>query len=676
MKNINYLIEKPTEKFLATPFHLIENSHFMPAIEQGIKNGKLNIEAIKSNSDEANFENTIKALESSSEDLDYALSVYYNLFGAHTNKELQAMSADISAKSTEFSNFITLDDEIFKRINHVYENKNLITDKEDLKLLEKTYLSFVRNGAKLDADQKEALRKIDTELSGLSPKFSENVLNDTNSFSLHITDEKEVEGLPQSLLSLSTQMAKDKNLEGWLFNLQYPSFGPFIKFSKVREYRQKVYMAFASRALNGDNSNKDLVKKIVNLRLKRAKLLGYKNHAEFVLEQRMAQKINSVTDLFDKLYDPSKQNALKEVDKVKALAKETDGIDELMPWDFSYYSEILKQKELNFDDENLRPYFEVNATVQGAFDVAAKLYDLDFKKVEYPTYHTDVQTFEVYSKTDNEFIGLFYADLFPRESKRSGAWATTLRTQGLYNNEVIRPHCAIVCNFSSSTEYSPSLLSLREVQTLFHEFGHALHMLLSKCKYTSLAGANVYWDFVELPSQVMENWVSEKECLDLFAKHYKTGESIPADYITAIKKSNQFMSGYASLRQLSLGAIDMAWHTLENEFDGDLEDFEIKAMEKYSVLPKVKDTSTSTAFGHLFAGGYSAGYYSYKWAEILDADAFEYFQENGIFNKEIASKFKSEILERGGTDHPMTLYKNFRGREPKPDALMKREGFS
>ncbi len=675
MKNTNYLIEKPTEKFLATPFPLIENSHYMPAIDEAIKKGKINIESIKSNTEEPNFDNTIKALETSSEELDYALSVYYCLFGAHTNKELQAMSTEISAKSTEFSNYITLDDELFKKVNFVYENKSKITDKEDLKLLEKTYLGFVRNGAKLNSTQKEELRKIDTELSSLSPKFSENVLNDTNSFSIHITDSKEVEGLPKSLLGLSSQMAKDKKLDGWLFNLQYPSFGPFIKFSKNREHRKQIYMAFAGRALNGDNSNKDLVKQIVNLRVKRAKLLGYKNHAEFVLEQRMAQEINSVTGLFDKLYDPSKQNALKEVDRVKTIAKEMDGIEELMPWDFSYYSEILKQKELNFDDENLRPYFEVNATVKGAFDVAAKLYDLEFKSVEYPTYHKDVQTFEVYNKTNNEFIGLFYSDLFPRESKRSGAWATTLRNQGLYNNEVIRPHCMIVCNFSPSTEESPSLLSLREVQTLFHEFGHALHMLLSKCKYTTLSGANVYWDFVELPSQVMENWVSEKECLDLFAKHYETGESIPEDYITAIKKSNQFMSGYASLRQLSLGAIDMAWHTLENEFSGDLEDFEEKAMEKYSVLPKVKNTSTSTAFGHLFAGGYSAGYYSYKWAEILDADAFEYFKENGIFNKEIASKFKSEILERGGTDHPMTLYKNFRGREPKPDALMKREGF-
>jgi len=675
MKNTNYLIENPTEKFLATPFHLIENSHFMPAIDEAIKIGKANIEKIKAGSEEPTFDNTILALETSSEELDYALSVYYCLFGAHTNKELQAMSADISAKSTEFSNFITLDDKLFEKVNHVYENKIKISDKEDLKLLEKTYLGFVRNGAKLNDDQKEALRKIDTELSSLSPKFSENVLNDTNAFSLHITDSKEVEGLPKSLLGLSSQMAKDKKMDGWLFNLQFPSFGPFIKFSKNREHRKQIYMAFAGRALSGDNSNKDLVKTIVNLRIKRAQLLGYKNHAEFVLEQRMAQKINSVTGLFDKLYDPSKKNALKEVGKVKAIAKEMDGLDELMPWDFSYYSEILKQKELNFDDENLRPYFEVNATVKGAFDVAARLYDLEFKKSDYPTYHKDVQTFEVYNKANNEFIGLFYSDLFPRESKRSGAWATTLRSQGLNDGKVIRPHCMIVCNFSPSTEESPSLLSLREVQTLFHEFGHALHMLLSKCKYTTLSGANVFWDFVELPSQVMENWVSEKECLDLFAKHHETGESIPEDYIEAIKKSNQFMSGYASLRQLSLGAIDMAWHTLESEFTGDLEDFEKEAMEKYSILPKVKNTSTSTAFGHLFAGGYSAGYYSYKWAEILDADAFEYFKENGIFNKEIASKFKSEILERGGTDHPMTLYKNFRGREPKPDALMKREGF-
>ncbi len=676
MTNTNRLLEKSQHKYSATPFDKIQNSDFLPALKIAIEESTENIETIKNNPEAANFQNTIVALENASQKISHVLKIYYALFSAHSNEELQKMSTDISSQSTAFSNYVNLDKILFQKIKTVYDQKQLLTNQEDLKLLENTYISFVRNGANLSEPDKDKIKKIDQELSSLSPQFSKNLLADSNAYSLHITDPKDTEGLPSSLLNLSRQMAKDKKLEGWLFNLQFPSFLPFVQFCKNRKLREDIYKAMKGRALNGPNCNKELVKKIAHLRLKRAQLLGFKSHAEYVLKERMAQDVSRVKALYDQLYQPSKEFALSELSEVKKIALETDGLEEIMPWDNLYYSEILKQKTLNFDSENLRPYFEVDRTVQGVFNVASQLYDIEFKQASYPVFHKDVKTYEVYDKKNNEFVGLFYVDLFPRESKRAGAWATEIKDQSFVDGQPQRPHAMIVCNFSPSTDSAPSLLSFEEVETLFHEFGHALHMLLSKCKYQSLSGANVYWDFVELPSQIMENWALEKECLDLFAKHYQTNEDLPDSYLQAIKKANQFQSGTACLRQLSLGALDLAWHTLEAETELGVEDFERQALEPYVLTPYIEGTNTSVSFGHLFAGGYSAGYYSYKWAEILDADAFELFKEKGIFNKEVAQKFKTEILEKGGSAHPMTLYKNFRGREPKPEALLRREGFA
>ena len=670
MENIKNLLENSPLNYNAFDFSKVDDQSFVPALKKAIELAEKRIDSIKNNSAPANFENTIIALECCSPELDQVQSIYHHLFGANTNEHLQKISQDFSAASTKFYNSISLDAQLFTRVKFVYEQPSAELTSEDKKLLENTYKSFVRNGALLSEDDKEIYRTISTELSSLSPQFSQNLLESTNSFSLNLTDAKDVEGMPDSLLGLSQQMAKDKKLEGWLFNLQYPSYVPFMKYCQNREYREKIYMAFGSRAFDGKYSNQDIVKKTVNLRLRKAQLLGFKNHAEFVLQERMAEKTDKVYDLFNELYSPSLDSCTKDINEIKKLAQDLDGITDFQPWDFSYYSEKLKLKKLNFDEEKLRPYFEVNSTVQGAFDIAAKLYQINFKLSDYPAWHPDVKVYEVFDNNTSDFIGLFYTDLFPRESKRSGAWANSIRGQGLADGKVDRPHTLIVCNFSPSTESTPSLLSLGEVTTLFHEFGHALHMLLTQCKYKSLSGANVYWDFVELPSQIMENWVTEKECLDMFAKHYKTGEGIPQEYIDAIIKSKQFLAGYASMRQLQFGALDMAWHTLEKEFDGSVPEFEKTMTKKYAPLPSIENTCASTAFGHLFAGGYSAGYYSYKWAEILDADAFEYFKENGIFNKEVAQKFKSEILEKGGTDHPMNLYKNFRGREPSTNALL------
>ena len=505
--------------------------------------------------------------------------------------------------------------------------------------------------------------------------FGENVLKSSNAFSLELNDEQDLVGLPESVREQAAQVAKDKGEEGkWMFTLDMPSYIPFLKFAENSALREKMWRAFMARAFEDEFDNREVLREIAALRDRRAKLLGYKTHAEFVLEERMAEEPDKVMDFLKRIFKVAKPAAEKDLAALKELRQELEGNSDIFPWDVTFYSEKLKKKLFDLDENMVRPYFSLEKVVDGVFEHAKRLYGLTFvKRDDLPVYHEDVWVYEVRNEK-NEFVALFYADFFPRESKRTGAWATTFRTQGTYEGEVKRPHAAIVCNLTKPTASKPSLLNLDEVETLFHEFGHALHMMLSKCTYRSLAGANVYWDFVELPSQIMENWVKEKESLDLFASHYESGEKIPAELIEKIKTSAKFQAGYYSLRQLNFGFLDMAWHSTAPEEIDDVVAFEVEKTKETNLFGYEPGTLSSSAFGHIFAGGYAAGYYSYKWAEVLDADAFEYFKDEGIFNKEVADAFRENILEKGGSEHPMILYKRFRGREPDPDALLRRDG--
>ena len=661
----------------AIPFDQIKVEHYIPAFEYAIKIAKQNIEKIKTLP--ASFQNTILGLETSSELLDQVSETYFNLFSAEANDEHQALAKVISPMLATYQSDIALDSTLFSKIRIVFESrKALQLAGEDLKLAEKFFKDFTRNGALLSPADKEKLRKIDQELSVLGPKFSENVLKATNSFEMIISDRAELLGLPDGAVEAAALEAQKKgHTEKWLFNLQAPSFLPLMQYAQNRELRKKMWLAYNSRAFKDNFDNQDVVKNIVRLRQERASLLGWSSHADFVLAERMAETSTRVLNFLNELLAPSKRAAEKDLAELKAFKKTIDGVEEVMPWDFAYYSERLKEKKYAFNDEELRPYFQLEKVIAGVFEHARRLYSLNFKQIyDVPTYHEDVKVFEVREEGTQKYVGLFYMDFFPRETKKGGAWMTQFRSQGTYMGEVRRPHVSIVCNFTKPTPSKPSLLSYDEVQTLFHEFGHALHGLLSQCTYRTLSGPNVFWDFVELPSQIMENWVKEKEGLDLFAKHYQTNESLPVALIDKIKRADNFQSGYYSLRQLAFALLDMRWHTLTETIgtDVDVDTFETEALASTRLLPKVAGTNSSVSFSHIFAGGYSAGYYSYKWAEVLDADAFEFFKERGLFNKEVADLFRENILSRGGTDHPMELYKKFRGREPDPQALMRRDG--
>lgn len=672
----NPLLQPLTLKDQALPFQEIKVEHYMPAIQEAIVEAKKNIESIKAQK-EISFENTIVALEQASEKVDRISNLYFNLFSAEANDLHQALAQQISPILSAFASDISLDEAIFQKIKFVYENRNKLNLKnEDLKLTEKTFKDFSRNGALLDATKKQELRSLDQELSVLSPQFSENVLKATNTFELWIENESDLEGLPEGAREAAAQSAEQKNRKGqWLFNLQAPSLIPFITYSAKRNLREKLWRASSSKSFGGELDNQNIIKKIVTLKNKRAKLLGYKDYAEYVLEERMAKNSETVFDFLKNLLEPSKKAAEKDLMEVRTFRKQLEGTDEIKPWDFAYYSEKLKEQKYAFNEEDLRPYFKLENVIDGVFEHARKLFGLSFKlTTALPTYHPDVKTYEVYDGKNNGYVGLFYMDFFPRETKKGGAWMTNYREQGLWSNEVRRPHVSIVCNFTKPTPTKPSLLSYDEVRTLFHEFGHALHGLLSQCRYRSLAGTNVYWDFVELPSQIMENWTEEKEGLDLFARHYLTNELIPAEMVEKIKKASLFQSGWSSLRQVSLAMLDMKWYTTDPTLITDVDKFETEATEATRLLPKENGTNMSCSFGHIFGGGYAAGYYSYKWAEVLDADAFEYFKEKGLYNTEVATKFKNSILSRGGTAHPMDLYKEFRGREPDPKSLLKRSG--
>ena len=542
---------------------------------------------------------------------------------------------------------------------------------EQTMLLDKQYKSFARNGANLNEEDKSKLREIDAKLSTLSLKFGENVLAETNAFELHITNENELAGLPES----EKEAAKSKDKEGWVFTLDYPSYIPFLTYIDNRELRKKMAIAAGKKGFQ-DNSfnNEGVVLEIVNLRHQRANLLSYKTHAHFVLEERMAETPENVIDFSNNLLEKAKPAAIKEFNNLEAYAKKLDGIDQLQKWDGAYYSEKLKKELFDLDQEILKPYFKLENVIGGVFEIANRLFDLQFEEVSnIDKYHEDVKTFNV-TDTKGNFVAVFYADFHPRKGKRNGAWMTSYKSQQIKNNINERPHVSIVCNFTKPTETKPSLLTFNEVTTLFHEFGHALHGMLANTTYNSLSGTSVSWDFVELPSQVLENWCFEKEALELFAKHYETGEVIPMNYVEKIKESASFHEGMQTLRQLSFGLLDMQWHGQDPTEISSVKDFENGAFADTKLYPDVAENVMSTAFSHIFQGGYSAGYYSYKWAEVLDADAFEYFLEEGIFNKEVATKFKENVLSKGGTEKPMELYKRFRGKEPKPDALLKRAG--
>ena len=662
--------------FDTAPFSKIKNKHFKPAFLTAIAEARKEIDLIAENTESPTFENTIEALDFAGQQLDRISSVFFNLNSAETNEEIQKIAQEVSPLLSEFSNDITLNKALFKRVKAVYGQRDkLELTTEQRTLLDKKYKSFSRNGANLEEDKKKRLREIDAELSKLKLKFGENVLAETNKFEMHLTDEKDLEGLPEGEKEAAAQLAKSKNKEGWLITLDYPSYIPFMKYAKNRTLRRNLSMAFGSKGFHNDAlDNQENVLKIANLRYERANLLGYKTHAHFVLEERMAETPEKVHAFLNELLEKAKPAAEKEFKQLEDFAKELDAIDRLEKWDGAYYSEKLKQKLFDLDDEKLKPYFKLENVIGGVFKVAEKLFGLQFEEVfDIDTYHKDVKTYRIYDE-DKNLVSLFYADFHPREGKRGGAWMTSFKSQYKRNGKNVRPHISNVCNFTKPTESKPSLLTFNEVTTLFHEFGHGLHGMLANTVYPGLSGTSVYWDFVELPSQVLENWCYEKEALELFATHYETGDLIPMNLVKKIKESATFQEGMQTLRQLSFGLLDMAWHGTNPSHITNVKAYEEKAFDGTNLYPKTKETCMSTAFAHIFQGGYASGYYSYKWAEVLDADAFAYFKEQGIFNREVAAKFKDNVLSKGGTENPMELYKRFRGSEPKIEPLLERAG--
>ena len=670
------LTEKFQTKHNTAPFSQIKIEDYKPAFIENIAAARAEINAITNNPEAPTFQNTIEALDFSGNALNRLSSIFFNLNSAETNDEMQKIAQEVSPLLTEFSNDITLNENLFKRIKIVYEQRNSLNlTTEQATLLDKKFKGFSRNGALLSEEKKIKLREIDTELAKLKLTYGENVLAETNNYQLHLTNESDLKGLPEGTIEAAKALAKSKDLEGWIFTLDYPSYIPFVTYADNRELRKEMAIAAGKKAFqNNEFNNQEITLKIAKLRHERANLLGYETHSHFVLEERMAQNPDKVKSFLNDLLAKAKPAAEREFDQLSAFAKELDGIEKLEKWDGAYYSEKLKQQLFNLDDEKLKPYFQLENVLNGAFTIAGKLFGLTFTEVfDIDKYHEEVTTYEVKDEF-GELVAIFYADFFPRKGKRNGAWMTSFKSQYIKENTNERPHISNVCNFTKPTETKPSLLTFNEVTTLFHEFGHGLHGMLADTVYPSLSGTSVYWDFVELPSQVMENWCYEPEALALFAKHYQTGEVIPQEYVEKIKESASFQEGMATLRQISFGLLDMAFHSNNPTAITDVKAFEKVAFEGTTLYPDVAENCMSVSFSHIFNGGYSSGYYSYKWAEVLDADAFAYFQECGIFNKEVANKFKDNILSKGGTELPMELYKRFRGQEPKADALLKRAG--
>ena len=666
----NPLLVDFSTPFSTLPFEQIKTVHFLPAIEEEIEATIKEIDAICSNDSAPTFENTLEAIENSGTKLSIISGALFNLNSAETSPDLQKVTQKAAPLLTKLQNDIRLNATLFERIKTVYEGNTERLTTEQKTLLDKEYKAFVRNGALLDEEQKGRLREIDRELAKLSLNFGENVLADTNAYSLHISDKEDLKGLPESAIGMAKQLAEAKKLEGWLFSLDYPSYVPFMTYAENRELRQQISCAFGQRAFQkNEHNNEKIILSIVALKHQRAKLLGYASHAEFVLEERMAKDEKTVLSFLNDLKDKSYAKAKEEWEEIQTYGKDHLGYSTVENWDISFISEKIKQERFSFNEEELKPYFALPKVLIGLFNIVEKLYGLSFElnsKIE--TYHADVEAYEV--KKNGEFYAVLYADFHPREGKRNGAWMTSYRSQ----SEGIRPHISIVCNFSPPTKEKPALLSFNEVTTLFHEFGHALHGMLANTKYAALSGTSVSWDFVELPSQVLENWCYQPEALALFAQHFKTNALIPQEYIDKIKKVGQFQQGLQTLRQLSFGFLDLSWHGKDGPKISSVKEHESAIMRPFKFSEDSPESCMSTAFSHIFQGGYSAGYYSYKWAEVLDADAFELFLEKGIFDYETAQSFHDHILSKGGTEHPMKLYERFRGKKPDPKALLKRAG--
>ena len=672
----NPLLEIPALPNFAPPFSKIKNEHYMPAVEASIEMARMNIEAIKNDPAAPDFENTIVALESSSEMLGQVTGVFYNMLSSNGGDELHALAEKIGPVTSNFSSDIILDAALFARIKTVYDNRaKFKLNAEQFMLLDDTYKDFVRGGALLDESKKKRLREINEQLSVLGPSFMNNAKKSAEAFELVIENEADLAGLPVMAKDAARHAADEKGYKGkWLVTLDMPSYIPFVQYADNRDLRERVWRAFSSRAWKDAHDNSSNVLKIVSLRHEHAQMMGFPDHAHFVLERRMAEKPENVLKFVNKLKDVYKPAALEDLGRLKAFAKKMHGLDDLKPWDVGYYSEKLKQELFKFSTEDLRPYFKLDNVLSGCFEHFSKLFNLSFKPADgYDIWHPDVKVFEVFDKGDNSFVGTLFADFHPRSGKKDGAWMTSFRAQGRYNNKIERPVIAIVCNFTKPTPERPSLITHDEVLTLFHEMGHAIHGLLSRVTYRSLAGTNVMWDFVELPSQVQENWCYEKETLDLFAQHYETGETIPTELIDKVVAAKNYMGGWAGLRQVTLATVDMAWHTADPLTIKDVGAFEDEHTKDTALFPRLGGPF-SASFSHIFAGGYAAGYYSYKWAEVLDADTFEIFLERGLYDRKTADAYKNEILSKGGSEHPSLLYKRFRGRDADPDALFRREG--
>lgn len=661
-----------------TPFNLIQLSDYEPAIREGMRIEDEEIKAITDNPEPPTFSNTVLALERAGQLLDRVTTVLFNLMSAETCDEMEAIAEKMMPELSEHSNNISLNEKLFERIKCVYtQRESLNLTPEERRLLEKTYDGFIRNGANLSDADKETFRKLSMELSTLTLRFSQNHLKETNKYELVLTSEAELEGLPESIIEAAAHTAKEKGKEGWIITLQAPSYVPFMKYSSNRNLRKELYMAYNTQCTHRDElDNTDIVKQLVNLRMELAQLLGFTDYADYVLRKRMAENSEHVYQLLNQLLDAYTPTAHKEVAEIKALAQEMEGKDfRLMPWDFSYYAEKLKNKKFNLDEEALRPYFELSKVKEGVFGLATRLYGITFREnKDIPVYHPDVQAYEVFDK-DGSYLAVLYTDFHPRAGKRSGAWMTEYKEQWIdENGNNSRPHVSVTMNFTKPTAEKPALLTFSEVTTFLHEFGHALHGMFANTHFQSMSGTNVYWDFVELPSQIMENFAVEKDFLNTFARHYQTNEPIPEELVKRIVDASNFNVAYACLRQVSFGLLDMAWYTRRTAFDGDVKEYEKASWTRAQILPQIDETCMSVQFGHIMSGGYSAGYYSYKWAEVLDADAFSVFKEKGIFNTEVAQSFRDNILSKGGTEHPMTLYKRFRGQEPTIDALLIRNG--
>lgn len=673
---INPLLEISGLPNQAPAFDHIKTEHYLPAVKEAIKTARANIDDIKNNPESPNFQNTIVALEICSQDLDSVCSIFYNQLLVENDDKLQALAEEIGPLNAAFSNDILLDGVLFQKIEAIYSQKEeLDLNTEERTLLEDTYKSFTRNGALLDDAKKEQLREIDNKLSTLGPDFSNKVTKSSEDFEMFISDQDSLSGLPENSLDQAKSAATEYGASGkWLFTLNYSSYIPFMKYADNRALREQMWRAFTSRSYKDKYDNCDNIFQIVKLRHERARLLGYETHAHYVLEKRMTETPENVSSFLERLKSAYLEAAKKDLKMLQDFAKENNGPEDLKPWDISYYGEKMKQDLFDYTSEDLRPYFPLETVLQGVFAHFSKLFNLRFEENhDYQIWHESVVSYDIYDQEKGAFLGTLFSDFYPRKGKREGAWQSAYRTQGFYKGKIERPVTVVCCNFTKPTETKPSLLTFGEVTTFLHEMGHALHALLSDVTYQSNQGTSVMRDFVELPSQLQENWAYERETLDMLSGHYESGEKIPDTLLEKLIRAKNFMAGWVGVQQLRYATLDMAWHTADPEDIEDVCEFEDRVLEEISLFPRLSGP-TSTAFGHIFAGGYSAGYYGYKWAEVLDADAFELFKEKGLYDSETANRYRFEILAKGGSDHPSTLYRNFRGRDADPDALLRREG--